>query len=474
MHHDDGVGSGGGQHVANVGDHEQLPAHHARVLTGKGGVGQLRVGHEASFEEGNGGGRDLGRARARARPRGYRTGHHLASTTILRSTAMPDAGRAALRPAQRQHSSALSDAERDVRLAALRAGWWLGWLSIAAVLAGLALDLPARHRPELIALTAAAAAANAGVMAIPWRGWLTAARGRALLDLWSGGLVAFVVMLVAVAGARANLDLLLFLVVPFLATVHAGRRRSLWLITALVSYLTVMALAPAALTVGEVTMRVALLAAATLLTVVLSRLTRREAAAHAHASARAEMEHALLAESHHRVKNSLQTVADLLLLGRPAGPDAGAFDETAARIRAIAAVHDLLGEERGGRIRADALLTAVVAAAAVEETRVDADPFDLDPACAQRLAIVLNELLSNAARHGRSPISAELRGPQPVVLSVRDAGPGPNASQPGLGLQLVHQVVDQALQGSFSLEREQALTLAQVRFSPASDAHPRR
>jgi two-component sensor histidine kinase len=386
---------------------------------------------------------------------------------------MTDAGRAALRAARREHSSAPSDAEREVRLAALRAGWWLGWLSIAAVLAGLALGLPAHHRLALVALTGAAVVAHAGVMVIPWRGWLTAARGRALLDLWSGGLIAFVVVLVAVGGARANLDLLLFLVVPFLATVHDGTRRSLWLTVALAAYLTVMALASAPLAAGEVAMRVALLAAATLLTIVLGRLTRREAARHARASARAELEHALLAESHHRVKNSLQTVADLLLLGRPAGPDAGAFDDTAERIRAIAAVHDLLGDERGGRIRADALLAAVAATAAVR-TRIDADPLDLEPACAQRLAIVVNELLTNAARHGRPPISVALRGPEPIVVSVRDAGPGPNGGRPGLGLQLVHQVVDQALQGRFTLEREDGVTVAEVRFFPSADADPRR
>jgi two-component sensor histidine kinase len=387
---------------------------------------------------------------------------------------MPAAGRAVLRPAQKEGPSASSDAEHDVRLAALRAGWWLGWLSIAAVLAGLTLGLPARHRPALIALTAAAAVAHVGVMVVPWRGLLTAGRGRALLDIWSGALIAFVVVLVAVAGARANLDLLLFLVVPFLATVHAGVRRSLWLAAALLSYLAVMALAPAGLAVGEVAMRVALLAAATLLTTVLGRLTRREATRRAHASARAELEHALLAESHHRVKNSLQTVADLLLLGRPTGPDAGAFDDTAQRIRAIAAVHDLLGEERGGRIGAHPLLSTVAAAAAVD-AHVEADPLDLEPACAQRLAIVVNELLTNAAQHGRSPISVALRATDPVVLSVRDAGPGPDGSQMRLGLRLVHQVVDQALHGSFSLEREPTgLTLAQVRFPRSDHAHPRR
>jgi two-component sensor histidine kinase len=392
---------------------------------------------------------------------------------MLGSSVMSLSARTVLREARSDRLPELPEAQRELRLAALRAGWWLGWLSIAAVLAGLALDLPARHRPALIALTGAAAAAHAAVTLLPWQGWLTAGRGRVVLDLWSGGLVAFVVTLVAVAGGRANLDLLLFLVVPFLATVHSGVRRSLWLTVALLSYLAVMALAPAPLTAGEVTMRVALLAAATLLTVVLGRLIRREATARAHASATAKLEHALLAESHHRVKNSLQTVADLLLLGRPHGPDAVAFDETARRIRAIAAVHDLLGEQRGGAIRADALVDTVVAAAAVDAD-VEADPLELEPACAQQLAIVINELLTNAARHGRAPISVKLQASDPVVLSVRDAGPGPNGGQPGLGLQLVDQVATQALGGSFSLEREHSLTLAEVRFPRSDHAHPRR
>lgn len=367
-----------------------------------------------------------------------------------------------------------SDAERGVRLAALRAGWWLGWLSIAAVLIGLALDLPARHRLALLALTALAAAGNGITMAIPWRRWLTAGRGRALLDLWSAGLIAFVTALVAVAGARANLDLLLFLVVPFLATVHEGRRRSIWLIAAGVCFVVVMALAPDPLRAGEVAMRAALLAAATMLTVVLGRLIRREADAHARASARAELERALLAESHHRVKNSLQTVADLLLLGRPTGPDARAFDQTADRIRTIAAVHDLLADQRGRSINARTLVDAVVSATAVP-ARVDAHPFDLEPACAQRLALVFNELLTNAARHGQPPISVHLHGPQPTVLAVRDHGAGPNGNQPGLGLHLVRQIVEQALDGTFNLDRDLAgVTLARVEFPGGRHARPDR
>jgi two-component sensor histidine kinase len=355
-------------------------------------------------------------------------------------------------------------AELEARLGALRAGFWLGWFSIAAVIAAVALGLQTRHPAALIALTGAAAAANTAVTMVPWRRWLTGARGRLLLDLWSGGLIAFTTSLVVVGGARADFDLLLFLVAPFLATVHRSRRRVAWLTGALVAYLAMMAGAPDPLAAGAVAMRVALLAAATTLALVLARMVGREATARARASQRAEIEHALLAESHHRVKNSLQTVADILMLGRPVGPGAEKFDETAARIRSIAAVHRLLAERRGAAVSAPALLAAVAAAAAVD-AHLEAEPRELDPTAAQQLGIVANELIANAARHGRPPIQVLLHGEHPTVLEVRDAGDGPRDHVERLGLQLVRQIVERGLDGTFTLSTmAPAGTRAEVRF----------
>jgi two-component sensor histidine kinase len=360
-------------------------------------------------------------------------------------------------------------AELDARLGALRAGFWLGWLSIAAVFGALALGMHTRHPEALLALTAAASAANAAVTLVPWRRWLAAARGRLLLDLWSGGLITFACLLIVIAGARANFDLLLFLIVPFLATVHRSWRRVAWLVAAAVSYPTVMALAPAPLLTAEVAMRSALLVAATILALALAWMVGREATARARASERAELEHALLAESHHRVKNSLQTVADILMLGRPDGVGAEKFDETAARIRSIAAVHRLLAERGGEAVNAPELLAAVAGAAAVD-AHLDIEPHQLAPACAQQLGIVANELISNAAQHGRPPIQVQLRGngpglPGPIVLEVTDAGDGPLGGEERLGLQLVRQIVERGLMGSFTLSGEGADgTCARVRF----------
>jgi len=97
----------------------------------------------------------------------------------------------------------------------LRVGYWLGWASILAVLTGLALDVEVRHRWLLVGFTLGAAAANTAAMVVPWQDWLAARRGRLLLDLWCGGLIAFVALLVVAGGSAFSL--LLFLAIPFIA-----------------------------------------------------------------------------------------------------------------------------------------------------------------------------------------------------------------------------------------------------------------
>jgi two-component sensor histidine kinase len=356
----------------------------------------------------------------------------------------------------------------------MRAGFWLGWLSIVAVLVPLALGVAPQHRLHLLALTGAAAAAHAVAMVVPWRRWLVAGRGQLLLDLWTAGLIGFVLLLVLLGGAHANFDLLLFLVLPFIATVQAGWRRGLWLTTAAITFAAEMALGSDRLGAAAITLRAALLGAAVVLALALARATRREATARAEATAQAELEHALLAEAHHRVKNSLQTVADLLLLGRPDGAQGSAFDQTAARIRSIAAVHHLLAEARGGAVGADAVLLAV--ANAVEPViAVDADPIEVEAARAQQLGVVANELISNAVRHGRAPVEVQLRRADQLSLVVDDAGPGFVGGGNGLGLRLVRQIVENGLAGSFSIRtRPGGGTRAEITFRQDKDADPDR
>lgn len=367
---------------------------------------------------------------------------------------------------------AWADPEREFRWAALQAGFWLGWLSLAALLAAVLFGSAEQPRVLLLPLILAAGLANAVMMAVPWRGWLDAPRGQFVLDLWSAGVIAFAALLVVLTGAGADLDLLFFLVIPFVASVHSGWRRSVWLAAAGTAFGLATLLAPSPLAAGAAVFQALLLAAAVVLALVLGRAVRRHAAAGAVAAARGELERALLAEAHHRVKNSLQTVADLLLLARPAGGQGHAFDETAARIRSIAAVHRLLADARGGSVEAGDVLEAV-AAVAPASVPVEADQVWLAAGLGQQLGIVANELIENALRHGRMPVTVRLSAGPPAHLCVDDRGAGMNGDSWGLGLQLVTQVVEQGLHGQFRLEpRVGGGTRAEVVFD--ADAHPDR
>jgi two-component sensor histidine kinase len=342
-----------------------------------------------------------------------------------------------------------NDAGLDLgfRFAAVQVGYWLGWASIVVVLAGLALDVGAQHRWLLVGLTLAAAAGNTVAMVIPWRDWLASRRGRVLLDLWCGGLIAFVALLVVNGGS--NFSLLLFLSVPFIAVVQIGWRRGFWLAVVVGTCSVVAALIP--LSAGATAMRLALVAAAVVVALVLVRTIRREAAAHKRAASRVELERALAQEANHRIKNDLQTAADLLLLGRPPGGHGTAFDETAARIRSIATVHRLLTEAED-RVDGGALLRGITASAPVPVT-VEAEPGMFDAATAQKLGLIANELVTNAFRHGAPPIVVRLSGGGSTRLCVDDSGGGVDRAA-GFGLELVRRMVEQGLDGRFELRAQ--------------------
>jgi two-component sensor histidine kinase len=334
--------------------------------------------------------------------------------------------------------------ELDFRSQALQLGSWLGWLSIVAVLAGLALDAGSKHRWLLLALTLTAASGNAAAMFVPWREWLQIRRGQLLLDLWSGGLIGFVAVLVFTGGP--NFALLLFLAIPFIAVVHVGRRRGFWLAVSAGTCALAAALVP--LPAGPTAMRLALVAAAVAAVLVLARTIRREATAKERAAARAELAGTLATEANHRIKNNLQTAADLLLLGRPQGGDGRAFDDTAARIQSIAVVHRLL-TETDDPVEASALLNSIADGAPVP-VAVDAGPAAFDATMAQKVGIVANELITNAFQHGAPPITVRLNSGEQHRLLVDDCGDSAE-DKTGLGLQLVQRMVEQGLRGRFTL-----------------------
>ena len=334
--------------------------------------------------------------------------------------------------------------ELGFRFAALQVGFWLGWASIVVVLVGLALDVRAPHRWLLVGAALAAAAGNTVAMLIPWREWLATRRGRLLLDVWCGGLIAFVALLVA--GAGSSFALLLFLAVPFIAVVQIGWRRGFWLSVSAATCATVAALIP--LSAGATAIRLGLVAAAVAVALVLSRTIRREAAAHYRADDRAELERMLAREANHRIKNDLQAAADLLLLGRPDGSEGAAFDETAARIRSIATVHRLLTEAED-RVDGGTLIRSITTSSPVPVT-VEADAISFDAATAQKLGLIANELVTNALRHGAPPIVVRLDGGPQTRLRVDDGG-AVDERDGGFGLGLVRRMTEHGLGGGFEL-----------------------
>jgi two-component sensor histidine kinase len=281
-------------------------------------------------------------------------------------------------------------------------------------------------------------------------GWLAiGARRRRLIDLVSAALVAFVAVLVLFADIQ--FALLAFVTVPLIALANAGWRRTLWCSFAVgaCAATTLAASAPLATTA----VRLPLVVADVCVVLALAHAFQHEAR-------EAELRRELTAEAHHRVKNSLQGVADMLYL---AEGDEGGLDRAAARIRTIAALHELLARNGGDTVAVDRLLR-LVAAECDGAVAVELQPLVLPFEQGQRVGIVANELLTNAARHGRSPITLSLAAADAVRLTVEDGGGEAGTAAPGVGLRLVRHVVEYGLGGTLELASDEHGTRVDVDF----------
>ena len=186
---------------------------------------------------------------------------------------------------------------------------------------------------------------------------------------------------------------------------------------------------------------------------------------------RAVMRGVLAQEIHHRVKNNLQTVASLLRLqARSAHADPRkALEDSVNRILAIAAVHEVLTEQREEAVELRELidrLRAMLVQGLAAGKRVDAqlEPVSLAGSRATALALVFSELLQNALEHGGEAVEIELfRRNGEVVLSIADDGSGIDSEASGTGLSIVRALVRDELQGQLKLRNDQG-TRAEVVF----------
>jgi two-component sensor histidine kinase/putative methionine-R-sulfoxide reductase with GAF domain len=176
---------------------------------------------------------------------------------------------------------------------------------------------------------------------------------------------------------------------------------------------------------------------------------------------RAVMRGVLAQEIHHRVKNNLQTVASLLRLqARAEGVDPRrALEDSVNRILAIAAVHEVLTEQRDDDVDLGELLgrlRSMLLQGLAPEKHVEAslEHVAVGGNRATALALVFSELFQNALEHGGASVQVELaQRDGKIVLAIADDGTG-IASEPaqGTGLSIVRALVRDELHGTLSLE----------------------
>jgi PAS domain S-box-containing protein len=191
-------------------------------------------------------------------------------------------------------------------------------------------------------------------------------------------------------------------------------------------------------------------------------------------------------EAHHRIKNNLQAISDLLYLEMTAGNSSSPEDVlrgSMERIQAIATVHDLLSQDEDVRVvdaRAvlERLVPMVLRSSGVTEgavtVRAEIAPVPLSSKRATALALIANELVSNAAKHafkgnGQGELTLSLQQEsEELVLRVRDNGPGlpvefSTDTHSHVGLDVVRTLAERDLNGCFSLTSDRGV-LAEVRF----------
>lgn len=194
---------------------------------------------------------------------------------------------------------------------------------------------------------------------------------------------------------------------------------------------------------------------------------------------------AVIQEMHHRVKNNLQQIASLVRLQMLVSSYTTveqALTDTLNRILAIAAVHELLSRDDLDRVSinrvAEQILTAtkqsVVAPGKSVYTVVEGPEVKLPLGLATTIALVINELVQNAAEHGfRSRDEGQIRvclreERDQVVVEVINNGEllPPDfdpMKQETLGLRIVTDLVRGGLHGSFTMENRDGIA-AVVRF----------
>jgi two-component system, sensor histidine kinase PdtaS len=192
---------------------------------------------------------------------------------------------------------------------------------------------------------------------------------------------------------------------------------------------------------------------------------------------------AAIREVHHRVKNNLQTISSLLRIQSrrmPTGEARHALEESERRVRSIALVHEILSRDTTDEVDFNDILPSLVRMAedmgsTDRPVRISykGEAGELPAALATPLAVVITELLQNAAEHAvPASTSSEMRALEPLIVhvdltrveaelrvTVKDNGVGLPAGfsieeTSTLGLSIVRGLVESQMGGTISMRSD--------------------
>ena len=195
-----------------------------------------------------------------------------------------------------------------------------------------------------------------------------------------------------------------------------------------------------------------------------------------------------MTETHHRVKNSLQIMSalvDMHVLDNDDFIPTQTIRELNRQVRVLATVHDVLTEQSKEENAADAvsskllltkllsMLQEIAAPRPLKYTIDDSSLFERQPIA---LALIVNELVLNALKHGQGNVNVTFcRHGETALLEVCDDGDGlPDGFDPSTeastGMALIGNLVSWDLQGSISYQNrtDRKGTRVTVRFPLAS------
>lgn len=190
-------------------------------------------------------------------------------------------------------------------------------------------------------------------------------------------------------------------------------------------------------------------------------------------------------EIHHRVKNNLQLVASILNIQARKSADPQlkrAFQENTSRVLSIAAIHDIL--TTGGdddRVELRPLLEklrrnlqSMLPQGQEIMISVRGDQMAVSSDKATSIALVVNELLTNALEHGftgrqKGNVTVTLlRGRETATITVEDDGQGFSLGEKreeSLGLELISTIVRDKLGGKLQVQSGPEGTRAMFDFT---------